>query len=267
MTSGAHHHLKRLNAPSQWGLDKWNGKYAVRPLPGPHTKGTSIPLRYIIAKFLKVASTSREIDYILSNKMISINGKEIECGKFPVGLFDVITIKKTNSHFRLYFASNKKFAIRSITSDESQFRIAKVMGKHTYNQIPLTRTSDGFNFKFVDPSIIVTDTVKIDIKNNTIVSRLSVNLGALAYVYGGFNCGRIGIIKRIDVLENGSKSLYLEDKLGKAFSAPLNDAIIIGENSESSLISFETHDGIRLNTFEKSNLLYAETAEPQDDDE
>jgi small subunit ribosomal protein S4e len=257
MTSGAHHHLKRVNAPAQWDLEKTEGKYAVRPLPGPHNKEVSIPLKYIIAKFLKAANTSKEIEYILSNKMIAINGKEITTGKFPVGLFDVITVKKTNSHFRLYFEAEGKFKLHKIDSAESGFRISKVVSKHSYNQIPLTSTMDGYNFKFADPSININDTVKVDIKTNKIVSSVSLEVGKIGYVYSGPNTGRIGIIQRIDTGAEIKTVLQLQDKNQKVFTAPLSKVMVIGNDEKSFLVSMDSKDGIRLDSFEKSNIKYA----------
>lgn len=257
MTSGAHHHLKRLNAPDQWNLEKTEGKYAVRPLPGPHNKDISIPLKYIIAKFLKVANTSKEIEYILSNKMIGINGKEITTGKFPVGLFDIITVKKTNSHFRLYFEAEGKFKLHKVNSEEANFRISKVVSKHTYNNIPLTSTMDGYNFKFSNPSIQINDTVKIDIKTNKIVSSISLEVGKIAYVYSGPNSGRIGVIQRIDSSIDNKTVLTLQDKKEKVFSAPISKVMVIGIDEKSLLITLDNDDGVRLDDFEKSNLKYA----------
>lgn len=267
MTSGAHHHLKRLNAPDQWNLDKADGKYAVRPLPGPHNKDISIPLKYIIAKFLKVANTSKEIEYILSNKMVSINGKEVITGKFPVGLFDVITIKKTNSHFRLYFGAEGRFKLHKITSDEANFRISKVVSKHIYNRIPLTSTLDGYNFKFTNPHVNVSDTVQIDIRSGKIVKNISFEAGKIAYVFSGPNIGRIGVIQRIVTSVDNKTIITLQDKSEKVFTAPISKVMVLGDNEHSLFITMDSDDGVRLDDFEKSNIKYSakKSIEVEDD--
>ena len=41
---GPKHHLKRLNAPSSWMLDKLSGTYAPRPSNGPHKLREALPL-------------------------------------------------------------------------------------------------------------------------------------------------------------------------------------------------------------------------------
>lgn len=264
MSCGAHHHLKRLAAPNQWGLEKEGGKYAVRPLPGPHSKELSIPLKYIIARFLKVANTAKEVEYIVKEKMILINGKEVSSTKFPVGLFDVITAKKSNLHYRLYFGASKKFKLHKISSDEARFRLSKVISKHTDAGIPLTHTMDGYNFKFSNPAININDTVKIDIATNKIIDNFSLTNGKLAYVYSGSHIGRIATIVRIETDVFGKSTIFLQDANEKMFTTPMSNVMAIGEN-QSPLVSFDENDGIRLNPYELSNIRYAVQKEQVED--
>ncbi|ELA42857.1 uncharacterized protein VICG_00172 [Vittaforma corneae ATCC 50505] len=231
-------------------------KYAIRPLPGPHSKELSIPLKYVIARFLRVANTAKEVDYIASSRMIAVNGKEITSIKFPVGLFDVVTILKTNQHFRLYFNANRKFKLHKISSDEAKVRISKVVSKYTNDSIPMTHTKDGYNFKFADPSIKINDTVKIDIATNRIVGHLPFEAGKIGYVFSGPNAGRIGTIKYIDRSPDGKEIAFLQDPREKPFSVSMDKVMVIGE-SNSLLISMDENDGIRLNAFEISNNKYA----------
>ena len=260
MPSGGHRHLKRLNAPDSWGLEKSGGKFAVRPLPGAHSKQLSIPLKYIIARFLKVAKTSKEVRYILKSNMVQVNNKDITIQKATAGLFDVITIKKTNQHYRLIFNINRRFKVHKITSDESKYRITKVMNKETVNGIPYTRTLDGYNFKFVDPAVNIGDTVKIDIGSNKVIEYLRFETGHIAFVFSGSNRGRVGSIKRIEKLKNGSSFVYLEDANGKSFTVLDSKVMVIG-NKESLWITLDEDQGKKLDVFELSNLRYKNTEE------
>ncbi|KAI5169878.1 small subunit ribosomal protein S4e [Pancytospora epiphaga] len=255
MPSGTHRHCKRLAAPSAWGLEKTGGKFAVRLQSGAHNKSLSIPLRYIVQRFLKVAETSKEVSYILSNKMISINGKEVSNPKAPVGLFDVITIKKTNQHYRLMFNTSRKFKVHKISSEEAQFRLTKVTSKSVTEGVPYTRTLDGFNFRFVDPAVGVSDTVKVDIKSNKVVDFIKLEAGKIAYVYSGSNIGRVGVIKRMEKLRDGKVFIYLTDKNNKDFTVLESKAIVIGNQNEFWM-TLDEQAGMRLDEFERSNLRY-----------
>ncbi|KAM0681624.1 40S ribosomal protein S4 [Glugoides intestinalis] len=264
MTCGAHHHLKRLAAPNQWGLEKEGGKYAVRPLPGPHNKDLSIPLKYIIERFLKVANTAKETEYIVDEKMIWINGREVSSTKFPVGLFDVITLKKPNLHYRLYLGATKKFKLHKISSEEARFRLSKVISKYEHAGIPMTHTMDGYNFKFSNPAININDTVKIDIATNKIVDNFSLGNGKLGYVYSGPSMGKMGTIVRIETDISEKTTIYLQDANEKVFSTSINNVMTVGE-TQSPLITFDEKDGIRLNAYELSNLRYAVQKEQVED--
>merc|ERR1712119_22012 len=44
MARGFKKHLKRLNAPKHWMLDKLSGVFAPRPTPGPHKLRECLPL-------------------------------------------------------------------------------------------------------------------------------------------------------------------------------------------------------------------------------
>ncbi|GCA63883.1 ribosomal protein S4e, partial [Kipferlia bialata] len=57
---GPRKHLKRLNAPSHWMLDKMSGVWAPRPSSGPHKLRECLPLVLILRNRLKYALTYRE---------------------------------------------------------------------------------------------------------------------------------------------------------------------------------------------------------------
>lgn len=256
MPSGGHRHCKRLAAPSSWGLEKTGGTFAVRMMPGAHNKTLSIPLKYIVLRFLKVARTRKEVSYILSNKMIAVNGKEITNAKAAVGLFDVVTVKNTNSHYRLLFNTNRKFMVHKISSEEAQFRLTKVTKRETEDGTPFTRTLDGYNFRFVDPAVGVSDTVKVDIRSNRVVDSIKLGADKIAFVYGGSNMGRVGVIKRMERLRDGKVFLYLTDANQNDFTVLESKAIVIGDKN-SLWMSLDEQAGIKLSEYELSNLRYA----------
>ncbi|KAI4290737.1 small subunit ribosomal protein S4e [Pancytospora philotis] len=255
MPSGGHRHCKRLAAPSSWGLEKTGGTFAVRLLPGAHNKQLSLPLKYVVQRFLKVANTSKELTYILSNKMIAVNGKDVTNPRVPVGLFDVITVKKTNQHYRLLFNVNRKFKIHKISSEEAQFRLTKVTSKGVDVSVPYTRTLDGYNFRFVDPAVGVSDTVKVDIKTNKVVDYIKFEADKIAYVYSGSNMGRVGVIKRVEKLRDGKVFVYLTDANNKNFTVLESKAIVIGD-SNALWMSLDEGAGIKYDEFELSNKRY-----------
>ena len=74
MARGPKKHLKRLNAPKHWMLDKLSGVFAPRPSTGPHKMRESLPLMILLRDRLKYALTKRECQTILMNRLVKVRG-------------------------------------------------------------------------------------------------------------------------------------------------------------------------------------------------
>ncbi|OQS55858.1 RPS4 [Ecytonucleospora hepatopenaei] len=263
MPSGGHRHLKRLAANNKWGLEKSGGKYAIRPLPGSHNKELSIPMHYILTRFLKLAQTSKEVHYIMKEGLVHVNGKKMLNHKSTVGLFDVISVKKSNEHFRLILGINRKFKLQKITSEEAKFRLTKVSSKgvdklkigENMEEVPMTRTLCGYNFRYANPAIEVSDTVKVNIESNKIVENYKFEQGAIVFIFSGSNTGRVGTIKSMEKQTDGKTLIQLVDGNMNHFTTLMSSAMVIGKD-EQTLITLDESEGIKYTEFEKSNLRY-----------
>lgn len=257
MSSGVHRHCKRLAASKSWGLDKNGGTFAVRMLPGAHNRKMCIPLKYILTRLLKIATSGKELWYILSNEMVLVNGKVATVRKAPVGLFDVVSLVKTNEHYRVLFNTKKKFTVKKITADEAKFRLTKVMKKDVDSEkVPYVRTLDGFNFPYVSLDISVNDTVKVDLGTNKIVESIKFEVDKIGFVFNGRNKGRIGVITRMETKSDNKVYVHLTDANNKEFTALDFTIMVIGDSS-SIRISLDEGAGIKLDKHELSNLKYA----------
>lgn len=78
-------HLKRLNAPKSWMLDKLGGVFAPRPSTGPHKLRESLPLVIILRNRLKYALTYTEVIKIVMQRTIKIDGKVRTDSNYPAG--------------------------------------------------------------------------------------------------------------------------------------------------------------------------------------
>ena len=268
MPSGGHRHLKRLAACDKWGLQKKAGKYAIRPLPGTHNKELSIPMHYILMNHLKLAKTAKEVHYIMTNGLVLVNHKRMLNHKSVVGLFDVITNTKSNEHFRLLLSVERRFILQKISSDEAKFRLTKVKSKSSdkmlidgkEENVPITRTFCGYNFRYANPAINLNDTVKVDIKDKKIVDSYSFEKGAIVFIYSGSNIGRVGTIKSMEKQTDGKTLIQLVDGTMKHFTTLMSSAMVIGKD-ETPIITLDETKGIKLTEFERSNLKYEAIAE------
>jgi small subunit ribosomal protein S4e len=85
MARGPKKHLKRLNAPKSWMLDKLGGVYAPRPSTGPHKLRESLPLTILLRNRLKYAITADEVKKICMQRLIKVDGKVRTDTNFPAG--------------------------------------------------------------------------------------------------------------------------------------------------------------------------------------
>jgi len=66
------------------------------------------------------------------------------------------------------------------------------------NRVPYVVTHDGRTIRYPDSSLAVNDTIKYDLKNNTVVDTCRFEMGNVAYIISGNNIGRVGVITAVD---------------------------------------------------------------------
>merc|ERR1712241_923936 len=94
MGRGPQKHLKRLAAPKSWMLDKLGGVYSCKPSSGPHRSSECMPISIFLRNRLKYALTQKEVESIMKQRLIKIDGKTRTDTRYPTGFMDVIQIDK-----------------------------------------------------------------------------------------------------------------------------------------------------------------------------
>ena len=82
-------HMKRLNAPKHWMLNKMGGIWAPKPSCGPHKQRESLPLSLILRNRLHYALTRKESMAIVMQKLVKVDGKIRTDLNFPAGFMGV----------------------------------------------------------------------------------------------------------------------------------------------------------------------------------
>eukprot|EP00959_Pyramimonas_sp_CCMP1952_P406702 8524182-Pyramimonas_sp.AAC.2 len=103
MARGPKKHLKRLDAPKHWMLDKMGGVFAPRPTSGPHKLRECLPMMLVLRNRLKYALTGREVNAICMQRLIKVDHKVRTDKNYPTGFMDVIDVDKTDEHFRVIY--------------------------------------------------------------------------------------------------------------------------------------------------------------------
>ncbi|KAG5513980.1 hypothetical protein PMAC_000602 [Pneumocystis sp. 'macacae'] len=251
MARGPKKHLKRINAPSHWMIDKLGGTYAPRPSPGPHKLRDCLPLIIFLRNRLKYALNNRETIAILMQRLIKVDGKVRTDHTYPAGFMDVISIERTGENFRLVYDTKGRFMIHRITSTEATYKLCKIRRVQLGPKaIPYAVTHDGRTIRYPDPAIRVNDTIKFNLESNKIDGHISFEVGKLAMVTGGRSKGRVGVVIDREHHNGGFDIVHIKDSLDHTFATRLSNVFVIGDAS-GAWISLPKGKGLKLTISEE----------------
>ncbi|KAF9182882.1 ERMES complex Ca(2+)-binding regulatory GTPase gem1 [Haplosporangium sp. Z 11] len=248
---GPKKHLKRLNAPKHWMLDKLTGTYAPRPTAGPHKLRECLPLVILLRNRLKYALNGKEVQSILMQRLVKVDGKVRTDTTFPAGFMDAITIEKTGENFRLVYDTKGRFTVHRITAEEAKYKLCKVKKVQLGAKgIPFIVTHDGRTLRYPDPLIKVNDTVKLDLETGKFNEFVKFEVGNVAMVTGGRNTGRVGVITHRERHVGGFDIVHIKDVLDRQFATRVSNIFVIGEGNKP-WVSLPKNKGVKLTIAEE----------------
>merc|ERR1712223_54670 len=258
MVRGPKKHLKRLAAPKSWMLDKMGGVYTIRPSSGPHKLGESMPLTLFLRNRLKYALNKTEVQTILKQRLVKIDGKVRTDDKFPCGFMDVIQIEKNNENFRLIYDVKGRFTIHRITNQEAKYKLCRVRAVKTGpKNVPFLYTSDGRTIRYPDPLVKANDSIRLGINTNKIMDFIKFDSGNLCMVTGGRNTGRVGTIMHRERHPGSFDIVHVKDAAGHTFATRLAYIFVIGKGMKP-YVSLPKGNGIKLSIAEERDKRIAQ---------
>jgi len=271
MGKGQKKHLKRINAPKHWMLDKLGGIWAPRPSQGPHKLRECLPLCLILRNRLKYALTRRETQMICMRRLVRVDGFVRTDHNYPAGFMDVITIEKSDESFRILFDAKGRYRLHSLKKNpsEAKYKLCKVrrtgyksracIGRNPFKKgkqasIPYLLTNDGRTIRYPDPEIKRNDTIQYNLKDKTITRFVKFETGNIACVIRGKNIGRIGIITRIEKHPGSFDIVHLTERVTKgheqaSFCTRIGNVFMIGKG-DKPWVTIGADKGIRPTIFE-----------------
>mmetsp|Transcript_25414 Transcript_25414/g.65689 ORF Transcript_25414/g.65689 Transcript_25414/m.65689 type:complete len:261 (+) Transcript_25414:52-834(+) len=243
--------LKRINAPRHWMLDKMGGVWAPKPSSGPHKSRECVPLIVLLRNRLKYALTYHEAKMIVKQRLVSVDGKARSDMRYPAGFMDVVSLAKTDEHFRLLYDVRGRFAIHRIQAEEAKYKLCRVREvKVGPKKVPYVITHDGRTIRYPDPQIKANDTLKIDISTGKITDFFKFDSGNLAMVIGGKNTGRVGVVTHRERHPGSFEIVYIKDTNGHSFATRMQYVFIIGKGNRP-FVSLPKSKGIKLSIVEQ----------------
>lgn len=244
------------------------GVYAVRPSAGPHKLRECIPMSVLLHQRLKYAVNTNDARKIANDKegLIKVDGKVRRNHRFPLGQNDVVSIDKTNEHFRILLDIKGRFVPHRIDAKEAGFKLCKIVSKKIgKNKIPYIVTHDGRTIRFPHPDIEIGDSVKLNLTTFKIDGVIKFTNGATVIITAGNNIGRIGVISSIERHIGTYDIGHVRDSKGHAFSTRVGNLFVIGDG-KTPAISLPKGDGLRLSLIEERDARLGEE-ESADEDE
>merc|ERR1711903_35175 len=239
MARGPKKHLKRLSAPKHWMLDKMGGVWAPRPSTGPHKLRECLPLILILRNRLKYALTKKEVQQILMQRLIKVDGKV-----------------RTDDNFRMLYDSKGRFVVHRLNnkqfSKEMQYKLCRVQ-KLSWGAkgVPCLTTHDGRTIRYPDPCSKTHDTVKIDIATGKASDNIKFENGATAVITRGQNQGRVGVITGREKHVGSFEIVHVKDSKGRSFATRISNVFCIAGKEDDADISLPKGKGVRDNILEE----------------
>jgi len=253
MARGIRKHMKRVNAPSAWMLDKLSGVFAPKPNAGPHKLRECVPLMILLRNKLKYALNYREAKQILIQRHVKVDGKVKTDHKYPAGFMDIVSMEASKENFRLLYDTKGRFCVHKISEEEAKYKLLRVKdvvkGAKGVNHIV---THDGRTIRYPDPEVKVDDTVKFDLESGKCDDFIKFEHGNVCMLMGGNNIGRVGVLQHREKHAGSHEIVHLKDSKGHGFATRLSNVMVIGKG-DKAWVSLPKGDGIKLNVIEDRN--------------
>lgn len=256
---GPRKHMKRLNAPKGWLLDKLSGVWAPKPSPGPHKETKCIPMILVIRNRLKYALTGAEVQMICMDRQLKVDGKIRTDKNYPLGFMDVLSIDKANANYRILYDIKGRFVAVKLRDkrNEKSYKLCKVIKKFKgLNGIPFITTHDGRTIAYPDPSISINDTIQFNFKTNKIERSFKFEHDMQCIITGGRNKGRVGTLTYHEKHAGSPNIVHLKDINGSKFLTRQENVFVVGDKGKCA-ITLPKRNGIKVGILEERDRRIA----------
>jgi small subunit ribosomal protein S4e len=221
-------HQKRISAPSSWPIEKKTHKFVTKSIPGPHSKEYSLPLMVILRDILKIGEQAKEIKKILHEGQILVNGVIRKDHRFPVGIFDVISIPVIDKDYRVLIDNKGKLCLKP--TQDRNLKLCKIINKTILKKAAVQlNLNDGWNLIGTN-EYKTGDSLVLSLPDRKIVKHLPRNPGSLALIVGGSHSGELARIKEVKIIRSSKPNLVALTTLnGKEIETIEEHVYIIGD--------------------------------------
>jgi small subunit ribosomal protein S4e len=191
---GGRNKLKRLAAPRNWDISRKSNRFVFKPLPGPHPIAAAYPLGVVVRDLASMAKLSKELKFMMKSGKVMVDGTERHTPRFPVGLFNVVSVPAEGADYRLV-PSPKGLTLAKVSSEEAKTKLCSV---HTKTKVKGGHIQYGLHDgrSMVDDSLKLSpgDAVLIEVPSQKVLGQTKLAKGSLGLILTGDRAGQMGKI-------------------------------------------------------------------------
>jgi small subunit ribosomal protein S4e len=167
-----------------------------------------VPVTVVVRDLLKICNTAAEVKTILSNRDMLVDGKIVNDSRKGIGLMDVISFPKANSHYRMVVNVRGKLTLVAIPEEKSSWKLCRIDNKTI---VPGGKTQlnlhDGRNILVEKDEYKTGDVLKIEVPTQKILGAYKMEQGSMALITSGSSVGRAEVIDEIIVRRLSSDNI------------------------------------------------------------
>lgn len=192
----AKRHLKRIAAPATWMVDRKERKFIAMP-KGSFRMAMGMPLITVLKDVLRLVTTRKEGKRVLNSREILVNSRRRKDEKFMVGLMDVLAIKDIGKSYRMLLDRNNILRLVQVAESEASVKPGKVTGKRSVKKGRIQLSLHDGRSLLGAAEHKIGDTVVLALPKGDVAQHLKLESGCHAYLIGGSNVGKTGIVGNI----------------------------------------------------------------------
>ncbi len=228
---GGSNRLKRQIAPAFWEIPRKDYRFVLRPIPATHPINRCYPLGVLLRDIFNIASTMREVEKVVKQGNVLIDGVKRYDIHFPVGLMDVIEMPLLKKAYRLVAKDGVELRPIEVSDNEKSLKLCKIVRKQKVKEGKIQYTlHDGRNIIQNNNNLNTHDTLLIKVPGQEVIDTVKLQNNTLTLVTGGANVGMLGNI--LEVKEGNftlPRRVVIKDLASdKHVELPLNLVIAVG---------------------------------------
>ncbi len=228
-------HQKRIAAPRSWRIERKTSYWTVKPRPGPHPGDRSMPLLLIVRDMLNLADNTKETKRILNEGNVMVNGRVRKDHKFPVGIFDILSIPLVNANYMVLLDKKGKLSLVKMTKKAASEKLCRVNGKRMLKEGKIQlNLHDGRNIlpgEELAEKIKTHDSLMISVPDSEIMQHFAYKEGSKVIVIGGKHSAQTGEIEEIRAVRSSEPNMVkIKPSEGEQSFETIDDYVfVVGE--------------------------------------